>query len=915
MNRIDQAISKLAERRASGHALFAASAETLEIGLGCRWVGIVGRTSDPNIVQFLARRSDGADDTLGTYDLTGTPCVEIYAGKWRDNYCHIEAGVSRIYPDSPFAALHAETYRAEAFYDNDGEIAGHVFVMDDKPQTDNPQSRAFFRLIVQRVGAGYNRWRMQDELDERERRFRDYAETNSDWLWELDDQHRYIYVSEKSEQIRGHHASYFLGRTPFETVPEENSPAFRKLKEKMDRHESFRNFITRRIRDGKPVYVSTSGKPIFDKDGTFRGYRGTSRDTTAEMLAREQLRDAINNISEAFALWDNEDRLVVWNDKFVGISTIIEDLIKPGVTFEELVRALVTRGQYLDAGVSEEDYIAERVKLHREKHEPIVRQIYDGRWLMINEQPTDYGGIVGIWTDITDLKKREIEIEKSEARFRDFAESSSDWFWEIDTEFRLVYRTSGLSGDTGDTVELGRPRWESDDIVPGTEDMWARHRADLEAHRPFRDFRFSAFDKDGAIRHFKTSGVPIFSDDGTFLGYRGTTSDVTEQVALEEQLAQSQKMEAVGQLTGGVAHDFNNLLAIIVGNLEMIRDDLPDDSPLHKYLVPAMRSASRGGELTHRLLAFSRRQTLEPEHTDTNTLIDGIADIIRRTLGPSIDVEIDLADQLWPAFIDAHQLENAIVNLAINARDAMPEGGKLTIETANIVLDDAYAATQQDVIAGDYVLVAVSDTGHGMPAEVIARAFDPFFTTKDVGRGTGLGLSMVYGFVKQSHGHVRIYSEVGEGTSIKLYLPRSGADEADTAVLDPGLAESSESEAATLLIVEDDPDVRDLAVTQLTSLGYRVLDAGNGHEALRLFDETPTIDLVVTDLALPGGMNGHDIAVALRERNADMRVLLMSGYTEGAMSHQDRIPTGLKILHKPFTRAQLADAIKETLRT
>jgi nitrogen-specific signal transduction histidine kinase len=389
---------------------------------------------------------------------------------------------------------------------------------------------------------------------------------------------------------------------------------------------------------------------------------------------------------------------------------------------------------------------------------------------------------------------------------------------------------------------------------------------------------------------------------------------VTEQVALEEQLAQSQKMEAVGQLTGGVAHDFNNLLAIIVGNLEMIRDDLPEDSPLHKYLVPAMRSASRGGELTHRLLAFSRRQTLEPEHTDTNTLIDGIADIIRRTLGPSIDVEIDLADQLWPAFIDAHQLENAIVNLAINARDAMPEGGKLTIETANIVLDDAYAATQ-DIAAGDYVLVAVSDTGHGMPAEVIARAFDPFFTTKDVGRGTGLGLSMVYGFVKQSHGHVRIYSEVGEGTSVKLYLPRSGADEADTAARHPGLAESGEGEAATLLVVEDDPDVRDLAVTQLTSLGYRVLDAGNGREALRLFDETPTIDLVVTDLALPGGMNGHDIAVALRERNADMRVLLMSGYTEGAMSHQDRIPTGLKILHKPFTRAQLADAIKETLRT
>ncbi len=446
-----------------------------------------------------------------------------------------------------------------------------------------------------------------------------------------------------------------------------------------------------------------------------------------------------------------------------------------------------------------------------------------------------------------------------------------------------------------------------------SSEHWVKLRADMDAHRQFRGFRFVSRSRRGAVRHYQVSGMPIFDDDGTFLGYRGTTSDVTKQVALEEQLTQSQKMEAIGQLTGGVAHDFNNLLAIIVGNLEMIRDDLSDDSPLRRYLEPAMRSAKRGGELTHRLLAFSRRQTLNPAQVDTNGLIEGVTDIIRRTIGPSVEIETKLADDLWPAFVDHHQLESAILNLAINARDAMEDKGKLTIETANVLLDDALAESQQDIRPGDYITIAVSDTGTGMSDEVIARAFDPFFTTKETGRGTGLGLSMVYGFVKQSRGNIRIYSEPGQGTSVKLYLPRATgeADMPDTANKQNS-AEPPKS-GATLLVVEDDPDVRDLTVTQLTGLGYRVLEAGTGVDALRLYDATPHVDLVITDLALPGGMNGRDIALAIKDRTPDMRILCMSGYTEGALSRQGHLPGDLSILHKPFTKAQLAEAVKTEL--
>src|SRR5438045_3182544 len=360
--------------------------------------------------------------------------------------------------------------------------------------------------------------------------------------------------------------------------------------------------------------------------------------------------------------------------------------------------------------------------------------------------------------------------------------------------------------------------------------------------------------KDGATFMANVVINAIRDASGRLLGFAKITRDITEKKAAEEQLRQAQKMEAVGQLTGGVAHDFNNLLTVIMGNLENLDRILRPAPSTQRVMSDALRAASRAAMLTHRLLAFSRRQPLTPEVLSANKLVAGISELLRRTLGESILVETVLAGGLWPTLADGNQLENALINLAINARDAMPEGGKLTIETANTHLDEAYARMHDEVQPGQYVGIFVTDTGIGMTPETVAHAFEPFFTTKEIGQGTGLGLSQVYGFIKQSGGHVKIYSEVGLGTTVKLYLPRyRGTEQA----VDEGLAtrDVSRGQGELVLVVEDDPDVRDYTVEMVSELGYSVLSAPDGATALRLLDSTRELALLSTAVGLLDGLN------------------------------------------------------------
>ncbi|HEX7968068.1 MAG TPA: ATP-binding protein [Stellaceae bacterium] len=394
-------------------------------------------------------------------------------------------------------------------------------------------------------------------------------------------------------------------------------------------------------------------------------------------------------------------------------------------------------------------------------------------------------------------------------------------------------------------------------------------------------------------------------------------AEIQERMTAEAALRQAQKMEAIGQLTGGVAHDFNNLLQVILGNLDSLRRQRGSGAirtdEAGRFVDAALRGAERAATLTQRLLAFARRQPLQPQPLEVNKLVTGMSDLLRRTLGESITTETVLSGGMWRLSADANQLESALLNLAVNARDAMPEGGKLTIETANTYLDEAYAATHDEVKAGQYVMIAVTDTGTGMSKEVIAKAFDPFFTTKDVGQGTGLGLSQVYGFVKQSGGHVKIYSEPGEGTTVRLYLPRlSGyAREAEDAAHVQRVPTGRSSEV--ILIVEDDEDVRANTAEMLRELGYAILEAPDGRDALRALDSDASIRLLFTDVGLPGGLNGRQLADEALRRHPGLKLLFTTGYARNAIVHHGRLDPGVDLLVKPFTYAALAAKIRSVL--
>jgi PAS domain S-box-containing protein len=426
--------------------------------------------------------------------------------------------------------------------------------------------------------------------------------------------------------------------------------------------------------------------------------------------------------------------------------------------------------------------------------------------------------------------------------------------------------------------------------------------------------------KDGARFWASVVITALHDPDGSLRGFAKVERDITErrgqQEALEQSrvaMAQLQKIEALGQLTGGVAHDFNNLLQSILGSIELLQRPagLSDPARASRLLDTARRGAERGAALTHRLLAFARRQPLAPQVVDINKLVGSMSELLHRTLGETIEVETVSAAGLWRTNVDANQLESAILNLAINARDAMPRGGRLTIETGNTWLDDEYASTHAEVSAGQYVLVAITDSGEGMPEEAIAHAFEPFFTTKPAGRGTGLGLAQVHGFVKQSGGHIKLYSEVGHGTTIKIYLPRFMSADDPLPPTDRRKLERFDGPAGVLL-VEDDDDVRLFGIEALKTLGYDVFQAAEGQSALRILDAHPEIALLFTDVGLPG-LNGRKLAEEARRRAPGLKILYTTGYARNAIVHNGVLDAGVDLLGKPFTTEALGRKLKQIM--
>jgi PAS domain S-box-containing protein len=548
------------------------------------------------------------------------------------------------------------------------------------------------------------------------------------------------------------------------------------------------------------------------------------------------------------------------------------------------------------------------------EHYETVRRRKDGREvpvaLVVSPIRSASGEIVGaskIARDISESRRTQTALKQEiEERQRIF-ETSQDLILVTDTAGSFVqvspssmiilgYRPEEMIGHSA--VEFIHP----DDLDSTRAEMRAARHG-----RQMRNFETRYVHKNGeavTLTWMGTWSEPVRRH--FFVG-----RDLTEKRAAEAQFRQAQKMEAVGQLTGGIAHDFNNILTVITGTIGILAEAVANDPQLVAIARMIDDAAERGANLTKHLLAFARRQPLQPREVDVNALILETLKLLRPTLGEHIQIDPLLAGDAWPALVDPNQLTTAILNLSLNARDAMPTGGKLALETNNIYLDEGYANMHNEVMVGNYVMIAVSDTGSGIPAANLEKVFDPFFTTKEVGKGTGLGLSMVFGFVKQSSGHVKIYSEEGHGTTVKIYLPRA-TGLGQTAV---EMVASSRVEGGheVVLIVEDDALVRRYVVTQIKSLGYTTLEASNATEAMAVINTTTIVDLLFTDVIMPGSMNGRQLVDEALKRRPSLKTLFTSGYTENAIVHHGRLDSGVLLLAKPYRKSDLARMIRMAL--
>ena len=689
-------------------------------------------------------------------------------------------------------------------------------------------------------------------------------------------------------------------------------------------------------RNGAPedVWMNLDYSPIVAPDGVRGGVVGIVKETTARVWVEQQLRIAqVAGGVGTFEWYPETGRLDVSDEyrRIWGIDAEIE------VT-DDLLLGLIHPDDLAVTGTSRLDRVnpleyAEYRRFHPETGE--VRWI-GRRGEVVSSPESGRRRFVGVATDITERKLQEDALRDSEARWRGLFEQMQEGFFigevvrnEAGVVVDIVFQelNPAFAVLTGIAVGQATGRRLREVIPTAPEAAIAAYAAVVDSGealqfetevtalggrwfesrvRPAGPERFAVMFLDVTAR--KEAELAM-ANLAVTLEAR-VAAELAERRQAEAALQQAQKMETIGKLTGGVAHDFNNLLQVISGNLHLLAKDVVGSERAERRVTNALAGVSRGAKLANQLLAFGRRQALEPKVVNIGRFVSGMDDMLRRSLGESIEVETVVSGGLWNTLIDPTQVENALLNLAINARDAMDGQGKLTIELGNAYLDDAYARGHAEVAAGQYVMLAVTDTGTGMSPEIIGQVFEPFFSTKPEGKGTGLGLSMVYGFVKQSGGHVKIYSEVGLGTTVKLYLPRCDQGEDAVAVIETGPVTGG---AETILVAEDDEEVRATVVDVLTDLGYRVLKAKDAASALTVIESGAHIDLLFTDVVMPGELRSPELARKARERIPNLAVLFTSGYTENAIVHGGRLDPGVELLGKPYSREALAKKIRHVL--
>lgn len=782
-------------------------------------------------------------------------------------------------------------------------------------------------------------------------RFQDFAKASSDWFWEMDENLRFTWFSEGSRQLSGVEPAFLIGKRRDEILSSDfDVELWKPHLSDLESQRPFKEFEFHIPYNGTVKWIRISGIPIINAAGAFQGYRGTGRDITKEKEAESAskvhnrlLAQAVEGLEELFALWDKNDRLVVGNRLFRTLNSDIAEHTKLGVKFSEFIRAAYEMGNIPAALGDEEAWIARSIASHKNPKGPFEVIRRDGIILEVHEQRLADGSTITIGLDVTKQRQDENALRKSEERYRELFEQSPVPMIEANwagVKRELDKLVAGGVVDleaylAADAAEVGRlratiNRYGITDTAlqlyktASHENFESYVSREVESGERSADFGrvFSEFhrgtwlvEQEGAevscdqepMRTFSRFFLPPASRE-SWNRVLISIEDITERRDTEERLRQAQKMEAIGQLTGGIAHDFNNLLAVVLGNAELLEDLEGPGAPLASAII---RASERGAELTQRLLAFSRKQPLRPEVIDLGKLTSDMQEVLQRTLGERIEVTIHHADRLWGAVADLGQVENVVLNLAVNARDAMPNGGELTIECCNIRLENHDSSEGIDLTAGDYVALSVTDHGVGMSPEVQSHAFEPFFTTKEVGKGSGLGLSMVYGFAQQSGGQATINSNEGKGTTVKLYLPRAQSEveaqnERQVDAVPKGRGE-------TILVIEDDPSVRELAEMMLKNLGYVVLCAEDAHAAQSCIDLHPEIALILSDVVLPGSFSGPEFVEKIRSSHPEIKIIFMSGYPTEAAKRNGFRDYDTVLLNKPFRVAQLAKALKEAL--
>ncbi len=834
---------------------------------------------------------------------------------------------------------HIRSYAGALLKTADGLPIGTLCVLDHRPRAWTALHQETLCVLAQQVMAQLDlrrtvkdRDRRYDEVRESEDRFRNMADHAPVMMWVTDPQGNCTYLNRQWYAFTGQTREEAEGLGWLDaTHPDDMAEAGRIFLKANAAAVPFRLEYRLRCADGSYRWAIDAASPRFGHDGAFLGYIGSVIDIDERRTAEDSLRHANALLA---AVMEAVPGVVYAKDRagrMLAANRGTADLV--GKPLLEIIGR--TDREFLDDPAQAAAVEVNDRRIMAKNDVEVLEEkvsLPDGTcatWLSTKAPFRDADGmvvgLVGSSIDISERKRAEEALLHLNETLEDVVierTAERDRMWETSPDLMLVTDLAGVFRRVNPawTTMLGYDAAElvghhvNEFVLP--EDHYHTEEAlplTADGKRPSIEVRYRH--KDGSVRWISWVAAP--AEDMTYATGRDVTAEKEQAEALaqtEEQLRQAQKMEAVGQLTGGLAHDFNNLLTAVTGGLELLAAKLAkgEYDKVDRYITMAQTGANRAAALTQRLLAFSRRQTLAPKPTDVDRLIAEMEEIIDRTLGPTIEVNVVSANGLWPILVDAPQLENALLNLCINARDAMPEGGRLTIETGNKALD-ARAAAAQDLPPGDYVSLCVTDTGTGMAAEIIERVFDPFFTTKPIGEGTGLGLSMIYGFVRQSGGQVRVYSEVGQGTTMCLYLPRllGSHDPADPTQV-PTVRHRAEH-GQTVLLVEDEISIRELVSEILGDAGYRVLTANNGPMGIALLQSNERIDLLVTDVGLPGGLNGRQVADAGRIVRPALKVLFVTGYAANAAVGAGHLDKGMEVLTKPFNILELERRVGEMI--